>query len=87
MIKNELGKDTKYLILRFGTIFGTRATGDNSIKRSLKQAYEDKKIIIYPAGTKVTKDVTPPIRKETPTILTDIQSTVEKISRDIPTAK
>ena len=23
MIKNELGKDTKYLILRFGTIFGT----------------------------------------------------------------
>ena len=42
-----------YTILRFGTIFGTRATGDNSVKRSLKQAYEDKKIMVQGDGEEI----------------------------------
>lgn len=42
-----------YTILRFGTIFGTRATGDNSVMRSLKQAYENKKIMLQGDGEEV----------------------------------
>ena len=42
-----------YTILRFGTIFGTRATGDNSVMRSLKQAYENKKITLQGDGEEV----------------------------------
>ena len=42
-----------YTILRFGTIFGTRATGDNSVMRSLKQAYENKKIMLQGDGEEI----------------------------------
>lgn len=42
-----------YTILRFGSLYGTRATEKNSIHRIIKQALFDKKIVYYGTGEEI----------------------------------
>jgi UDP-glucose 4-epimerase len=39
-----------YTILRYGTLFGRRATDDNSVHRYLRQALADRRIVAYGTG-------------------------------------
>ena len=42
--------DVAYTILRYGTLFGRRATDDNSVHRYLRQALLDRRIVAYGTG-------------------------------------
>jgi UDP-glucose 4-epimerase len=46
--QREYGLD--YTILRFGTLFGRRASNDNSVHRYLREALEDRHIVAYGTG-------------------------------------
>lgn len=40
----------EYTILRYGTLYGRRADGQNSVYRYLRQAFEDRRIVAYGTG-------------------------------------
>jgi len=46
-----------YTILRYGTLYGRRATGQNSVHRYLRQALEDRHITVYGTGDEVREYV------------------------------